>query len=232
MTDKTAPVLELLASRICHDIISPVGAINNGVELMQEMGADGFEDGIELIGYSAEQASAKLAAFRLAYGAGGRDPHIKPEDVQKIFGNLIRAEGKISQAWDPFGKLGPDPLPPGYCKILMGTMMLAMEALPKGGYISVRPGMGQQEGHSLIIAEGTGAVIREGVEKALIRETSPDDLDPRLVHPYAISVIAASYGYKIGIQDKAAGRIEFLITCPRTVAEDKTAAEQEKSAEL
>jgi histidine phosphotransferase ChpT len=210
----TAAVLELLASRICHDIISPVGAINNGVELMQEMGADGFEDGVELIGYSAEQAAAKLAAFRMAYGAGGKDPNIKPEDVQKLFGNLIRAEGKISQAWDPFGKLGPDPLPPAYCKMLMCALMLAMEALPKGGYISVRPGMGDDEGNSLIIAEGDGATIREGVEDALNQTLDPEDLDPRLVHPYAISVLANSYGYNVAVKIQSEGRIEFLMKCP------------------
>lgn len=218
--EKVAKVMELLASRICHDIISPVGAINNGVELLQEMGADGMDDGLELVGYSAEQAAAKLSAFRMAYGAGGRDPNIKPEDVQKTFGDLVRAEGKISQAWDPYGKLGPDPLPLGYCKMLMCGLMLAMESLPKGGYISVRPGEGNQ---SLIIAEGEGATVREQVEEALEQKLEPDDLDPRLVHPYAISVLADSYGYKIAIKSQADGRIEFTMDCPEAAEMPATA---------
>lgn len=208
---KTARVMELLASRICHDIISPVGAINNGIELLQELGPDGIDDGMELIGYSAKQASAKLAAFRLAYGAGGKDPNVKPEDVQKVFGELVRAEGKISQTWDPYGKLGPSPIPLGYCKMLMCAMMLAMESLPKGGYISVRPGDGDQ---SLIIAEGEGAIVRDQVEDALEQRLEPEDLDPRLVHPYAIGVLAESYGFKISIKSQAEGRIEFTMDCP------------------
>ncbi len=211
----TAAVIELLASRICHDIISPVGAINNGIELMQELGPDGIDDGLELVAYSASQSAAKLSAFRLAYGAGGRDPHIKPEDVQKTFGELIRAEGKISQTWDPFGNLGPNsnnrPLPAGYCKMLMGAMMLAMECLPKGGYISVRPA---SDHASTIIAEGEGAVIREQVEEALAQTLDPDDLDPRLVHPFALSVIADSYDFKISLKSQAEGRIEFTLDCP------------------
>ncbi len=214
----TAAVLELLASRICHDIISPVGAINNGIELMEELGPDGVDDGLELIAYSAAQSSAKLAAFRLAYGAGGRDPHMKPEDVQKIFGELIRAEGKISQTWDPYGNLGPNsdnkPFPPGYCKMLMCAMMLAMECLPKGGYISVRPAMGDDQGSSIIIAEGEGATIRDQVEEALEQNLEPEDLDPRLVHPYAIGVLAESYDFKISLKSQAEGRIEFLMACP------------------
>ncbi len=211
----TAAVLELLASRICHDIISPVGAINNGIELMQEMGADAMDDGLELVAYSASQSAAKLAAFRLAYGAGGRDPNIKPEDVQKNFGELIRAEGKISQAWDPYGNLGPNsnnkPLPPGYCKMLMCAMMLAMECLPKGGYISVRP---DGEHASTIIAEGEGATVRNQVENALEGRLEPEDLDPRLVHPYAIGILAKSYDFKISIKSQAEGRIEFTMDCP------------------
>ena len=223
---KTAAVLELLASRICHDIISPVGAINNGIELMEEMGPDGVEDGLELISYSASQSAAKLSAFRMAYGAGGRDPNIKPEDVQKIFGELIRAEGKISQTWDPYGKLGPDPLPPGYCKMLMCALMLAMECLPKGGYISVRPGEASNDGgQSTIIAEGDGANVRDQVEEALEQKLEPEDLDPRLVHPYAIGVLAQSYGFKLSLKSEAEGRIEFTMDCP-AVAEENVTDEQ------
>lgn len=106
---KTASVLELLASRICHDLVSPVGAINNGVRFMEEMGEDPAQraEALNLISHSATQASAKLMAFRIAYGAGGRDPNIKPEDVQKAFSQLISGDGKITQAWDPHGNLGP-----------------------------------------------------------------------------------------------------------------------------
>lgn len=213
---KTAQIIELLASRICHDIISPVGAINNGIELMQEIGADGLDDGLELVAYSASQSAAKLSAFRMAYGAGGRDPNIKPEDVQKVFGELIRAEGKISQTWDPYGNLGPKILPPAYCKMLMCSMMLAMECLPKGGYISVRPA---GENATTIIAEGEGAVVRDQVEEALSQKIDPDDLDPRLVHPYAISVLASGYGYDLSIKSKGEGRIEFLLNCPEAAAD-------------
>lgn len=229
--NNTAAVLELLVSRICHDIISPVGAINNGIELMQELGPDGVDDGLELISYSASQAAAKLAAFRLAYGAGGNDPHIKPEDIQKIFGTLIKDEGKISQTWDPYGNLGPNPLPLGYCKMLMCALMLAMEALPKGGYISVRPGDPSVEGgQSLIIAEGERAGVRDLVEEALEQKLEPEDLDPRLVHPYAIGVLAESYGFKIALKSVAEGRVEFTMDCPK-IEEATTEGDAEENTD-
>ena len=211
---QTASVLELLASRICHDLISPVGAINNGVEFMEEMGDDPEQrkDAIGLIAHSASQASAKLQAFRIAYGAGGRDNNVKPEDVQKAFSQLISADGKITQQWDPFGNLGPaKPYPFAFCKMLMCGMMLAMECLMKGGYVMVRPGEANQ---TLIIAEGESVLLRDNVEAALKQEISTEDLDPRLVHPYAISVIAQHYGYTLAIKEKRDDRVCFLLTSP------------------
>jgi histidine phosphotransferase ChpT len=176
-----------------------------------------MDDGLELVAYSASQSAAKLSAFRMAYGAGGRDPNIKPEEVQKVFGELIRAEGKISQTWDPYGNLGPKVLPPAYCKMLMCSMMLAMECLPKGGYISVRPAGDQA---STIIAEGEGAIVRDQVEDALAQSIAPDDLDPRLVHPFAISVLAKAYGYNLSIKSQSEGRIEFTLNCPAAAEEN------------
>lgn len=210
---KSASVIELLASRICHDLVSPVGAINNGVEFMEDVGDDPEQrkDALDLISHSATQASAKLMAFRIAYGSGGRDPNIKPEDVQKAMSQLISADGKISQTWDPYGNLGPKPLPYAYCKMLMCTMMLAMECLIKGGYISVRPGEGNQ---TIVIAEGDSVLLRDNVEAALKQDIAADDLDPRLVHPYAIGVIAEHYGYNIRIKDKREDRVMFEINCP------------------
>lgn len=208
-----AALMELLASRICHDIISPVGAINNGVEFIEDTSDPAsIKDAIDLIQHSAQQAASKLMAFRLAYGAGGRDGNIKPEDIQKAFGNLVRGDGKVRQSWDPFSPLGIDTKTKGFCKILMGTMMLAIECLPKGGTVLIDPGT--EKNTMLVKAEGTDAVVRDGVENALAHTISPDDLDPRLVHPYAISLIAESYGFNIRIQDKAEGKVVILVTGP------------------
>lgn len=208
--DQTA-LLEMLASRICHDIISPVGAVNNGVEFMQDMGPDAADEALELISYSAQQAAAKLQAFRMAYGAGGKDPNIKPEDVQRAFSKLISAEGKISQVWDPYGRLGPKELPLGFCKILMCSLMLATEALPKGGSISVKP---SAEDTTLVIAEGEGAALRENTAEALQHQIAITDLDPRLVHPYVIGSIAALYGFSIGLKETAENKVVFEIIFP------------------
>jgi histidine phosphotransferase ChpT len=208
---KVAGILELLSSRICHDLVSPVGAINNGLEFMEDAADDpeSIKQASELIAHSANSAAARLQAFRLAYGAGGRDGNIKPEDIQRAFGNLIRAEGKVRQSWDPFSPLGIDSKAKGFCKCLMGALILAAEALPKGGTVYVDAG---SKGQTLIRAEGTDATVRDGVVDALSLNVDPDTLDPRLVHPYSVSVIAQSYGFKIAVLSTDKDKVVYALT--------------------
>ncbi len=211
MTVKTeAAILELLSSRICHDLISPVGAINNGIEFMEDAGDDleSIKQASELIAHSAQAAAARLQAFRISYGAGGKDSNIKPEDIQKTFGALTKADGKIRQSWDPFSSLGIDAKTPGFCKVLMGGMMLAMECLPKGGTVYVEPGTATE---TWIRAEGPDAVVRDGVEQALARSLPPEEIDPRLVHPYALSLIAESYGFILLLKEKGENRVTYTL---------------------
>ena len=199
-------ILELLASRICHDLISPIGAVHNGVEFLEEMGADAVEDAVGLIAHSAKQASVKLQAFRLAYGAGGRDPNIKPKDIKQTFEELIETDGKYTQDWDAFG-LFEEEVPFGFCKILMGTLMIAQESLPKGGVIKVK-----RDGDQVIIeAEGENAMRRPGVEQAIDLSINIDDIAPRLVHPYAVSMLAKDYGFTITLGESGDNMVSYAI---------------------
>lgn len=201
-------VLEMLASRICHDLISPVGAVNNGVEFLQEMGADAGTEAIDLIAYSAEQAAAKLQAFRLAYGSGGRDPNIKLEDVHRTFGLLVGKEGRVTQDWNPHQTLGYEERPTGLCKVLMGTLMLAVESLPRGGTVRVREGSPNE---TIVMAEGQDASTRANIDRALDLSLAVTDLDPRLVHAYALSMIAAHQGFTVTASAPHPGQVEFAV---------------------
>jgi histidine phosphotransferase ChpT len=209
-TPNITTLLELLSSRICHDLVSPVGAINNGIEFMEDAADDpeAIKQASELISHSANSAAARLQVFRIAYGGGGRDGNIKPEDIQKAFGALIRIDGKIRQSWDPFGPLGIDAKERGFAKILMCGLVLAMECLPKGGTVFVDPG---KDNETLIKVEGTDATVRENVEAALARTLDAETLDPRLVHPYTMSFIAETYGYSVTLLNRDTGSIQWSI---------------------
>ncbi len=208
--EEITTLMELLSSRICHDLVSPVGAINNGLEFMEDMADDpeGRKEATNLISHSANAAGARLMAFRLAYGSGAVDGNIKPEDIQKAFGTLIRTDGKVRQSWDPFGPLGISPATRGFSKILMGTLMMAQDCLPKGGLVFVDAGTGQE---TLVKSEGTGATIREQVEDALAGTLPMTNVDPRLVHPYILGQSARTYGFNITLKEQAEGQITWSI---------------------
>lgn len=205
-------ILELMASKVCHDLISPIGAVNNGIEFLTEMGPDAGEEVTDLIAYSAQQASAKLKAYRMAYGAGGADDSIKPEEVHKAIEDIVGPEKKISQSWDPYGDLGYEERPRAYSKMLICGLLLAMDCLPKGGSLSVKAGDGT--GSSVIVAEGPDATVREDSAAALALSMPRECLEPKYAHAYITGLLAESYGYRLSIAQAGDGRVEIAIVLP------------------
>ncbi|MDQ2703819.1 MAG: histidine phosphotransferase family protein [Pseudomonadota bacterium] len=121
----------LLCSRVCHDIISPVGAINNGLELLDEGGAD--EDAMSLIRQSAKNASARLQFARIAFGAAGSaGMQIDTGDAEAVTAAFIANE-KPELVWSGGRAL----LPKNQVKLLLNLVLVALAAIPRGGRIAV-----------------------------------------------------------------------------------------------
>lgn len=202
-------LLEILASKICHDLISPIGAVNNGIELLEDMGPDAGPEATALIAFSARQASAKLQAFRVAYGVGGADSTIKPEDAFKAIELIVSQDKKIKQEWNPATPLGGAQPPRGFSKILVCALLLAMECLPKGGTLSVVPGNGVE---TAVVAKGENASLRGQTADALALKLDPHGLDPKYVHAYMTGLLAARYGLKIAAADSGQGFVSVTIS--------------------
>lgn len=121
----------LLCSRVCHDIISPVGAINNGLELLDEGGAD--EEAMMLIRASARNASARLQFARIAFGAAGSaGMQIDTGDAESVATAFIRNE-KPELEWRGARAL----LPKNAVKLLLNLLLVANAAIPRGGKLTV-----------------------------------------------------------------------------------------------
>ncbi len=121
----------LLCSRVCHDIISPVGAINNGLELLDEGGAD--EDAMRLIRASARNASARLQFARIAFGAAGSaGMQIDTGDAEAVAKAFIANE-KPELEWIGTRAL----LPKNKVKLLLNLLLVANGAIPRGGKLTV-----------------------------------------------------------------------------------------------
>lgn len=208
MTDSLHPrVLELIASRICHDLVSPVGAISNGVELVQELGDDAGDEAMQLIASSAGQASIRLKAFRLSYGAAGTDKNVGFKDIRDVFVELL-GDGRVKSEFQPDLGVKFSMPPRGFFKVLLNLLVLAEECNRGEGKISVAALDGNQG--LTVVVEGANANFREGIEDALDGKTQPDDLDPRSVHAYVTGLFAKHFDFKLSYT-KAPGKVAFTL---------------------
>ena len=135
----------LLASRVCHDIISPVGALANGLEVLEEdQGEDMHAFAMELINKSARSASAKLKFSRLAFGASGSaGAHIDTGEAEEVVRLYMEGE-KADLTWTGTRSL----VPKNRVKLLLNLVLLAIGAVPRGGTINIE-----------LIGEGDGATF-------------------------------------------------------------------------
>ena len=118
----------LLGSRICHDLISPIGAIGNGVELLSLQGRDGPE--MALIAESVAHASARIRFFRLAYGAFGADQRVAKGEVASILADMTRG-GRLAFGWTSAGDLARRDV-----KLAFLLIQCLETVLPAGGRIA------------------------------------------------------------------------------------------------
>lgn len=178
----------LLCSRLCHDLISPVGAIGNGLELLRADPSGGREE-IDLIEDSARAAQAALAFFRLAFGAATRDgKDVSADELGRIAGAYFRPS-RHRLDWP----LAGDPLPRPAAKALMLMLLAGVTATPLGGRLS--PAAPESHPLSLsLVAEGRRAGLDEGA-RALLAGAPPTQ--PREAHLAALAQTAAALGRRV-----------------------------------
>lgn len=189
-------VAELLCSRLCHELVSPVGAINNGVELIEEMGAEMADEAIGLIAHSADQAARRLRLLRLAYGAAGSESGAGVADAQQA-ASAYFSQSKVTLDW-PVGRLPADHAQRrGVAKMTLNLLVLAEEALPYGGTARVESGASGLT----VVVEGRQAGLRPDTKAALAGSVTPDALTPRTVHAYATGRFAEYYDLSTSLSE-------------------------------
>ena len=186
-------LLELVSSRICHDLISPVGAVSNGIEILEELGDGGDSEVIPLIAFSAKQANAKLAALRMAYGIGGADAAIQIDSIHNVFNAFIDDNKRLSQNWEPYVDVSYVPCN-GFAKVFLCSLISVAESLPKGGTISAKS---ENDNTLIITGIDDNARFDERFLQALQHETPISDLEPKFVHAYLTGLFAQTYNFEI-----------------------------------
>ncbi len=184
----TMELAALLSSKICHDIISPVGAIANGLELLdedQDEETHGFA--MELVKNSTLQATAKLKFARLAFGASGASgSHIDVKDAEDVSREYIDS-GKIELQWSAPVAL----LPKDVIKLLLNLVLISIATIPRGGSIKV-----------IVTGEGDNTTLEltsEGA-KARIPERVTGNFDGTAEKPENAHDVQHYYAGKLAIE--------------------------------
>ncbi len=181
----------LLCSRVCHDVISPVGAINNGLELLDEGGADA--DAMDLIRTSALNASVRLKFARLAFGASGSvGASIDTGEAEKAAKDFAAAEKKTEVTWN-----GPrEIIAKNRVKLLLNMFLVAYGSIPRGGSLDItleKPGL---EARFTIVAKGR--MMRVPAKFAeMCNGTIEEAIDAHSIQPYYTVLMAEESGMEI-----------------------------------
>ena len=183
----------LLCSRVCHDIISPVGAIINGLEVLDEdNSADMREFAFGLIRRSAGQASAKLQFARLAFGAAGSaGAEIDLGDAEKVATGYMEGE-KPDFAWEAPRVL----MPKNLVKLLLNLILLANAAVPRGGKVSVSV-QSASPARFVLRSSGPSARVPAAFEKLVPGDIGDLLMDAQSVQAYYTGALARVCGLDI-----------------------------------
>ncbi|HZE45903.1 MAG TPA: histidine phosphotransferase family protein [Xanthobacteraceae bacterium] len=188
----------LLCSRVCHDLISPTGAIVNGLEVLEEKDNDEETKtfALDLIKKSARTASARLQFCRLAFGAAGSaGAQIDVGDAQ----NMARAfmeDDKTKITWNLPRLL----LPKNRVKLLLNLMIIAGQTIPRGGMLKVDPiGEGETMGFR-IAASGLNARIPQAVPALLEGTSENGSIDAHAIQPFYAGLLARACGLKVDLK--------------------------------
>ena len=186
----------LLCSRVCHDLISPVGAIVNGLEVLEEAKDEETKTfAMELIKKSANNASAKLQFCRIAFGAAGSaGSQIDLGDAQTVARGFLEDE-KTKLAWNLPRVL----LVKNRVKLLLNMLLIAGQAIPRGGQITVDPvGEGENLGFK-VTATGTNAKILATTPPLLAGEHGAEPLNAHHIQPFYAGLLARACGMTVAM---------------------------------
>ncbi|MBT3239058.1 MAG: hypothetical protein HOK06_09000 [Rhodospirillaceae bacterium] len=199
-------VVQLLCSRLCHDLVGPAGAIHNGMELLEESGLEDADGALALVSSSVGQVSARLSFFRLAFGLGGlsgRKPRLL--EAHDMAADFLRP-GRITLNWpvDQASEAEQN-LSVSAIKLMLNMILVATDALPRGGSLGISIAKlsetGETPGTGMAIkASGEGARLKDDLLEALTPKTEDgiaDVLTAHNIHGYFCTKMAQNMGGEI-----------------------------------
>ena len=202
-------VAELMCSRLCHDLISPVAAVSNGLELLGDDGDDMASEITSLLSFSVGQAAGWLMFFRVAYGLGGENADaLSLSEAAKLIRGIVEEDKIILDLQEGDERLGRDAT-----KLLLNAALVGLETLPNRGNLKLTVKLGESV-RITVATHGDGVALRPEVREVLHRDYDIGGLSARTVEGYFTTWLAGALGGSFGLQAEEASRIVFVAEVP------------------
>ena len=200
---KSHEFASLLCSRLCHDLLSPVGALNNGIELLaDEHDPEMRARCLDLLAESTRASANKLKFFRLAFGAaGGFADVVDTREARAAIEGLFGGDGRIQLGW----MVDEPTMSKAALKVLLNLVLIAGDALVRGGSLDVGA---EKHDHGLDIvvrAEGSRIVLDPELRRVLVGEMSEDEVAPRAAAAWLAQSLVEEGGGTIQVADNEEG---------------------------
>jgi histidine phosphotransferase ChpT len=204
----------LLCSRLCHDLMSPVGALNNGIELLaDETDPDMREKCLELLADSARASANKLKFFRLAFGAaGGFGDAVDTHEAQAALEGVFGPERRIELGW----VVSEGKLPKGAVKLLLNLALLAGDALVRGGRLDVGAKTQDGEIELAVRAEGQRILLDPVLRDTLANGVTGGTVEPRAAGAWLAHSLCAEAGGTIKLSDPSSDVLMIGASLPQS----------------
>jgi len=197
----------LLCSRLCHDLLSPVGALNNGLELLSDESDEATRARVfELLSESARTSANKLKFFRLAFGAaGGFGEMVDTREAQVAIEGLLASNKRVELNWI----VEAEQLPKSAIKVVLNLALVASEALVRGGTLAI--GGEENDGQIEVVVqiEGQRILLDPDLRATLIDGEQADGVTPRTAGCYLVHDIVRGAGGSVMVSEPAEGVMIF-----------------------
>lgn len=207
MTD--LQLAELMAARLCHDLVGPIGAVANGIELLGDGSGGPDTEVTGLIAVSARQATRRLQWFRVAFGSASGLPSAAMFGETRRLAQGLFDDSRVTLDWP-----APDAATEGVAtreaaKVALNASLVALECLPRGGSVQVRIVPHRGSVKISVAAIGAAARIPDDLQAALRDDVTIGDLTPRSVPAYLAARLAVQVGSRLEARSPAEDRVEF-----------------------
>ncbi len=188
----------LLCSRICHDLITPVGAVLSGLELLEEQKDGDYGEIIDLLRLSAAECARRLMLYRFAFGIGASSTLSSLNEIQNMLSQAVDPKKYTYTIDFPEAYLSDQALLKVWAQLLANLFSVSLEALPYGGTITVSTG-NHPEPQLQLILSGRLITLHEDVRDIIQNGRMEDELTPRTIQAYLVQNLSAQVARRVDV---------------------------------